>query len=67
MEDITEFSREFYAALEARMGEEAAGKLQIEVSSPVRMRCWEAVPSTPLQCHACTTFHGTTREQPAHL
>ena len=37
MEDVTAFSRIFYAGLEADLGDEAAGKLQIEVSSPVRL------------------------------
>ncbi len=51
MDDITSFSREFYAELETALGEEAAGNLQIEVSSPVR-----AQHSSPGQCTCSAPF-----------
>ena len=53
MDDITDFSREFYAELEAELGEEAAGKLQIEVSSPVRWHC--LLPSFQASANICAT------------
>jgi hypothetical protein len=52
LEDIQSFSRAFAAALEAQMGEERAGEIEVEVSSVVsarpvrstalkaRMSCW---------------------------
>jgi hypothetical protein len=34
---VETFSREFYRTLEAAIGEEAAGRIRVEVSSPVRI------------------------------
>ena len=35
LDEVSLFSREFYNALEAKIGEQAAGELSVEVSSPV--------------------------------
>ena len=35
LDEVSIFSREFYSSLEAKVGEQAAGKLSVEVSSPV--------------------------------
>ena len=37
LEEIEAFSRSFQVALEAELGEEAAGAIGLEVSSPVRL------------------------------
>lgn len=34
LDDIEDFSRRFYKALEERLGEEVAGRMEVEVSSP---------------------------------
>lgn len=36
IDEITEFSREFQSQLEEELGEEEAGHISVEVSSPVR-------------------------------
>ena len=35
LDEVSSFSREFYRSLEAKIGEQAAGELSVEVSSPV--------------------------------
>jgi len=35
LDEVSIFSREFYSFLESKIGEQAAGKLSVEVSSPV--------------------------------
>ena len=44
LDEISIFSREFYRALEAELGEQAAGKLSVEVSSPVRLSLSSTLP-----------------------
>jgi ribosome maturation factor RimP len=48
LDEVSKFSQEFSRALDAKIGEEAAGKLSVEVSSPV---------SSPLDVHMCAFLH----------
>ena len=40
LDEVSTFSRNFYRALEADLGEKAAGELSVEVSSPVSPAPW---------------------------
>lgn len=56
LDDVAAVSREFYKGLEAAIGEEAAGKLSVEVSSPVGHICHGTVRLHCSQILWCTTL-----------
>ena len=52
LDEVAKFSQEFSRALDAKIGEEAAGKLSVEVSSPV---------SSPLDFHSSAFFYAAEK------
>jgi ribosome maturation factor RimP len=54
LDDVEQFSRQFYKGLEEAVGEETAWKLTVEVSSPVRI------------CRACRCNNASCLPQAHH-